>query len=65
MTYGEIYKEFSNKVKIDDKIDDWRPCNELYGVPFIPYAIVIGLEGGNKIIYISDKARQEDLKYNG
>lgn len=61
MTYGMIYREFCEKVHIDVSVEDWRPCIELYGVPNIPYAIVIGLEDESKIIYISENARKNDI----
>lgn len=61
MTYGEIYKEFLSETKIDAKlIDDYRNCCETYGFPYIPYAIIVWLKNGSKIIYISDNAEKLD-----
>lgn len=53
MTYGEIFKEFLAKTKIDGTmINDYRPCVEMYDVPNIDNAIVIWLTDGGKMIYI-------------
>ncbi|MCM1327750.1 MAG: hypothetical protein NC243_11305 [Lachnoclostridium sp.] len=54
MKYAEIYKEFLEKTGIEpNKIDDYRPCKELYGVPDIPQAVVVWLKDNTRIIYIS------------
>ena len=60
MTYGEIFIEFLSKIKNSEEIEDYRPCCEDFGVPTIPYAIVVWLKDKSKIIYISDNARKED-----
>jgi len=53
MTYGEIQKEFITFTELSsNKIDDYRPCSEMYDVPFIENAIVVWLKNGSKIIYI-------------
>lgn len=55
MTYGELFKDFLQNTNInndDTVIYDYRPCDEMYGVPSIPNAIVIWLKDGTKIIYI-------------
>ena len=53
MTYGDLYKEFKKVANIpDEMINDYRPCGEMYGVPFIANAIVIWLNNGDSIIYI-------------
>jgi hypothetical protein len=56
MTYGELEKEFENKIKNPDDIDDFRPCEEMYGVPTILGAIVIWFKDGSKMIYIPNKS---------
>lgn len=60
MTYGEIFTEFTYVCECNKEIQDWRPCHEFYGVPRIPYAIVVWLEDGSKIIYVSENARKID-----
>lgn len=55
MTYAEIIKELEGKINDPRKIADWRPCEEMYGVPTIPGAIVAWLNDGSKIIYIPRK----------
>lgn len=55
MTYGELFKDFLQKTNITDNdtiIEDYRPCDQMYGVPSIPNAIVIWFKDGTKIIYI-------------
>lgn len=45
---------FNADTDIDSSlINDTRPCTEMYGVPFIPNAIVVWLNNGSKIIYIA------------
>lgn len=54
MTYGEIYTQFLKKSGISEsRINDYRPCCDLFDVPFIPNAIVVWLNDGGKIIYIA------------
>jgi hypothetical protein len=53
MTYGDIYRDFKSVTNISSElIDDYRPCMEMYGVPFIADAIVVWLKNGDKIIYV-------------
>lgn len=52
MTYGEIYDEFMSRC--DCEAVDYRPCCEIYDVPNIPFAIVVWLKDGGKIIYIHE-----------
>lgn len=53
MTYGEIYKRFTEETGIPEAaIEDYRPCVPIYGVPPIERAIVIWLNNGDKLIYI-------------
>lgn len=57
MTYGEIYKEFLLKTKIDcNLIEDYRPCCEMFDAPNIGNGIIIWLKSGGKLIY-----RHEEL----
>lgn len=58
MTYGMIFREFK-EVNPTIKVKDYRPCCELYDVPNINNAIVIWFESGTKVIYISQKEREE------
>ena len=51
-TYGEIFKHFLENCEPKIAVEDYRPCVSMYGVPDIPYAIVIWLADGTKIIYI-------------
>lgn len=56
ITYGEIYKQFKKETGIvESLINDYRPCVEFYGVPNIPRAIVVWLNTGNQIIYITKR----------
>ena len=60
MTYGEIYDSFVKKTGIDaNTIEDYRPCIEMYEVPYIPCAIVIWLKDKTRIIYISEPDNTE------
>lgn len=53
ITYGEIYNQFLKDTKINKyEIEDYRPTDSLFGVPYIPNAILVWLKSGNKIIYI-------------
>lgn len=52
LTYGEIFNHFLENCETKLPVEDYRPCVSMYGVPDIPYAIVIWLAGGTKIIYI-------------
>ncbi|MDF2800251.1 MAG: hypothetical protein K0S61_154 [Anaerocolumna sp.] len=53
-TYGDIYRQFRLEMKIKEAlIDDYRPCVETYGVPYMPNAIVVWLKSGSRIIYIA------------
>ena len=52
MTYGEIMEQFCKKVKRSSNITDWRPCEEMFGVPSIPGAIVVWFRDKSKMIYI-------------
>lgn len=52
LTYREIFEHFLEKCETKSPIEDYRPCIPMYGVPDIPYAIVIWLADGTKIIYI-------------
>lgn len=55
-TYGDIYHEFKSKTGIPgSRINDFRPCIEMYGVPTIPGAIVVWLNDGSRIIYIPEE----------
>lgn len=59
LTYGMIFREFK-EANPSIKVEDYRPCCELYDVPNINNAIVIWLESGAKVIYISQKWREEN-----
>lgn len=52
LTYREIFEHFLEKCETKSPIEDYRPCIQMFGVPDIPYAIVIWLADGTKIIYI-------------
>lgn len=52
LTYGEIFRHFLENCEPKLPVEDYRPCVSMYGVPDIPYAIVIWLSDGTKIIYI-------------
>ena len=55
-TFGDIYKEFVDTVKLENtSVVDYRSCIEVYGFPFIQNAIVCWLDNGNVIIYVSKK----------
>lgn len=60
MTYGDIYNEFIEKCPNAVAVD-YRPADPMY-VPQllqpIPYAIVVWLENGGEIIYISEVDRK-------
>ena len=62
MTYADIMKELEGKIKDRRKIVDWRPCEELYGVPTILGAIVAWLNDGSKIIYIPKENNSKKKK---
>lgn len=53
MTYGEIYNEYCNLTNNCVQALDYRPCIEMYDVPYVPNAIVIWLTNGARIIYIA------------
>lgn len=56
MTYGEIYEEFCNKFS-NAEVNDYRPATPLYVDELnttIPNAIVVWLNDGSKIIYVSE-----------
>lgn len=68
MTYCDIYKEFKKVTNISDEmINDYRPCMEMYGVPFIANAIVVWLKNGDKIIYAKtgDIQIEENIQMKG
>ena len=52
MTYGEIMEQFCVTIQDQGNIIDWRPCEEMFGVPTIPGAIVIWLKDKSQVIYI-------------
>lgn len=56
MTYGEIYEEFCKKCP-DAEVSDYRPAMPQY-LPWlvkpIPYAIVVWLKDGTKVVYIAE-----------
>lgn len=53
ITYGDIYNQFLKDTKINRcEIEDYRPTSSMFGVPYIPNAILVWLKSGNKIIYI-------------
>ena len=55
-TYGDIYNEFCNKFP-NAEVEDYRPADPMY-IPQllrgIPYAILVWLKDGSKIVYISE-----------
>ena len=57
MTYGDIYDEFSKKFP-NIEIEDYRPAIPMH-IPQllkgIPYAIIVWLRDGSKVIYISER----------
>ena len=61
-TFGDIWNEFLTEFNINqydnNPIKDWRPCTEMYGVPFIQGAIVVWLKNGSKIIYIPKEDKE-------
>ena len=59
ITFGDIYKEFLNKCNCPEQIMDYRPCVEMFDVPFIPNAILIWFKDGSKEIYISKEAEND------
>ena len=52
LTYGEIFDNFLENCEPKIHVEDYKPCIPIYGVPYIPHAIVIWLADGTKIIYI-------------
>lgn len=61
ITYGDIFKEFCESVNtgLTDQIRDYRPCDPMFDVPFIPGGILVWLKNGAKIIYISKQMEGE------
>lgn len=65
MTYGDIYNEFRKKFP-NVEVEDYRPAVEMH-IPQlsrgIPYAIIVWLKDGSKVIYIaegSDNLKEEE-----
>lgn len=53
LTYEDLYREFLACTKVDpEEVNDWRPCTELYGVPYIQCAIIIWLKDKSSLIYM-------------
>lgn len=56
----KILKHFNYNIEEDSRlqklseceIDDYRPTDPIFNVPFILNAIIVWLRNGNKIIYI-------------
>lgn len=61
-TYGDIYNEFCDKFPLIE-IEDYRPADPMY-IPQliigIPFAIVVWLKDGSKVIYITEGEIQEN-----
>lgn len=51
-TYGEIYEHFLESFEPKITVEDYRPCIEMYDVPYISNAIVVWLSDGTKVIFI-------------
>lgn len=55
-TYGDIYNEFCDKFP-NAKVEDYRPAVPMYISQLsagIPYAIIVWLKDGSKVVYISE-----------
>ena len=57
ITYGDIFKEFCDATNLQNMVENYRPCDEMFGVPFIPGAIIVWLNNGSKLIYISKETK--------
>ena len=61
MTYGDIYDEFCKKFQ-NAEVSDYRPAYPQYLpklVKPIPYAIVVWLKDGSKVIYIAEEVKDD------
>lgn len=61
MTYGDIYEEFCKKFP-NAEVSDYRPAYPQYLpslVKPIPYAIVVWLKDGSKMVYIAEEAKDD------
>ncbi len=57
MTYGDIYDEFCNKFPNAD-VEDYRPAVPMHISQLsvgIPYAIIVWLKDGSKVIYMAER----------
>jgi len=64
MTYGDIYWEFCRKFT-NAEVEDYRPASEMYMPQLakdIPNAIIMWLKDGSKIIYISEREKDDHNK---
>ena len=55
-TYGDIYNEFCDKFP-NAKVEDYRPAVPMHISQLsvgIPYAIIVWLKDGSKVVYISE-----------
>ena len=60
MTYGQIYDEFCEKFPNMD-VENYRPADPMYIHQLlrgIPYAIIVWLKDGSRIIYISEQGEE-------
>ena len=61
MTYGEIYDEFCKKFP-NAEVSDFRPAIPTFLPSLaksIPYAIVVWLKDGSKVVYIAESEEEE------
>jgi hypothetical protein len=58
-TYEEIYNDFCAKFPLA-KVEDYRPADPMF-IPQlmrgIPYAIIVWLKDGSKVVYISESEK--------
>lgn len=60
-TYGDIYNEFCDKFP-NVEVEDFRPVDPMYLPQLsrgIPYAILVWLKDGSKVVYMSKSEDKE------
>lgn len=62
MTYGDIYKQFCDKFP-NAEVNNWRPADPMH-IPQllrpIPYAILVWLKDGSKLVFISGEVGEKE-----